>query len=293
VLITFPITLAAAPVAAEAAPAATAGAAARRLLAAQTTEWDLTCLRFAGTVFTTEAADGAFAATDSGNGTATCATTRGGTYLIAATPRAAAPDYEALQAGEIAYTAPASTKPYSFIMRFIGMDFGAIMSDATMRADFRDDLVAAVAQGIKVDAANVQLSALSNGSVIATVTLHAPDSWSAAQVKAAADAILSNPKGLFSEDFLTRYGISDVEASLESGTELPGAAKGGLSAGAQAGIAIAVIVAVLGGAGGGFLWWRKRQAARGAGQQPVFDNLAGAEGGAGGYVPPPAGGARG
>jgi len=281
--IKFPITL----------PAA---ATAARRLAAASGAYDLVCLRMASdTVFAAEAADGAFGVTTTPDGAATCSTSRGGTFLIAAYPRnASAPtNTTELQAEEIKYTAPANTKPYGFMFRFVGMDFDAIMADGVKRAEFRADLRERVAQRVGLAVANVQVGELTKGSVVAEVTLHAPSTWTDAQVSAAAQAILTDPKAIFTADFLTKYGISDVTTEVAVGTVLPPApGAAGLSPGAQAGIAIAVIVAVLGGGAGGFFAWKKRRAAQQGGQQPVFDNLGGAEaGGAGSYVPPP-GGAR-
>ncbi|GBF98657.1 hypothetical protein Rsub_11651 [Raphidocelis subcapitata] len=273
---------------------AAAAAARRRLLA---TVYDYKCVRMDGdTAFKLEDATTAFsadAAAPAADGTVTCTTTRAGTYLLTAYPRSVA-DGGVDQTAETAFAAPESTRPFTFTFRFVGMDFAAIMADATRRAAFRDGVRAAVAERVGLALANVQLGALSAGSVVAEVTLHTPATWTPEQVSAAAAAILADPRAVFSDTFLSTYGITGVEAQLSTATPLPAApaTAGGLSPGAQAGIAIAVIVAVLGAAGGGFFVWRKKRAA-GAGQQPVFDNLGGAEaGGAGSYVPPPPGGVR-
>ena len=279
---------------ATAATTTTAAAAGRRLAATAAAAPTYLCLRFSGSSFTpgTGAPGAAWAATPNADGTVTCAADRGGTYMIAAYPRAASTagpvddsDFIALQAGEAAFTAPPATRPLGLTLRFVGVDYDALMADGAKRAEFRAELRDAVARRVGLAAAAVQVGVLRRGSVIADVTLHAPETWSADQVRAAAAALLSDPKAVFSEAFLAKWGVTGVEASLAGGYELPAPAGGsaGLTPGAQAGIAIGVIVFAAGVAGGGFLLWRKRRAQGARAQPPAFDNLGGAEAG---YVPP-------
>jgi hypothetical protein len=280
-------------------PAAAASSSSRRLLS---TVYDFKCVTMVGDVaFREETADTAFAAADAGkpadDGTVTCEATRGGAYLLTVYTRDIDDGLEVDQTEETAFTVPPATKPYKITLRFKGMSYPDIMANATKRAAFRTALPPFISAASGVAASGVQVGALTAGSVVTEITLHTPEGWTAEQVQAATKAITDNPASIFSREFLAAYGIDSVEASLSGPTPLPsasGGGSGGLTPGAQAGIAIGVIVAVLGAAGGGFFAYRKRQQrAAGGGRAPVFDNIhGGGAADAGGYVPPPAGGGR-
>jgi hypothetical protein len=275
---------------AAAAAAAAAASSSRRLLS---TVYDFKCVAMVGDVaFREEAAGGAFAVVGapSADGAVTCETSKAGTYLLTAYPRTVDDGLDVDQTAETAFTAPAKTRPYALRMRFVGMSYADIMANSAQRAAFRAQLPPPIAAAAGLPAASVQVGALSAGSVVTEVTLHTPEDWTPEQVAAATNAILSNPAGIFSAAFLDSYGITGVEAALSDATPLPAAAgaAGGLSPGAQAGIAIGVIVAVLGASGGGYFAYKKRQQRAAAGQRPVFDNIGGAPAG-GSYIPPPAG----
>lgn len=238
----------------------------RRLLADDT----YMCLRMAGSSFVAGGEANEWEAVPNADGTVTCSVGRGGTYMVAAMAK----DRPTEDDVELdTFVVPPNTKPYTFTFRFVGMNYDALMANAALRAEFVSELAAAVAARLSLPASSVQVSGLRAGSVIADVTLHAPDTWTDAQIRAAAEAITSDPKSIFSAEFLAKYGITDVEATVAEGTTIPYAQ--GLTAGAQAGIAIGVIVAVCGAGGGGYWYWRKRRAAAAGGRPPVFDNMAG------------------
>jgi len=185
-------------------------------------------------------------------------------------PTAASPEPSASAAEAEPFTAPAATQPYDFSMRFVGMDYSALMADPSKQAAFKADVRAQVAVGIStvthsaITAANVQVGDLTEGSVVAAVTLHAPSAWSATEVATAADLVTTKPETIFSAAFKTAYQVTGVTTTLSTATPLPpttpGPASAALTPGQQAGIALAVIIPVVAGAAGLFVVWRRRRA---------------------------------
>jgi hypothetical protein len=159
-------------------------AAARRLLA-QGSGVDYTCIRLASnTQFQAEPSTSAVVDTTSGSPTVTCTVTRAGTYLIAATPVAPPPSASPSpspgtggaggdgggaggavdQTGETAYDVPASTQPYAFDLRFVGMDYAEIMANTVERLQFRSDLVAVVAAATDIPRSSIQVRTQGGGA---------------------------------------------------------------------------------------------------------------------------------
>lgn len=207
----------------------------------------------------------------------TCSVTAGGTYLIAVTPLTdvtGTPDDGSGQtsSGELSFTAPAGTTPYGFLMTFKGMDYGLMINNQTRRDAFRLAVRQNVGRFVGLDVAHIQVGALSNGSVKAEVIFHAPSNFTAAQVNAIAAAILANPMAVFDDSFIQTWGVTGIDVTLDTATPLPAEGSSGLSPGAQAGIAIGVIVFVLACCGGGYYYWqRKRRMAAQA--PPAFDSM--------------------
>lgn len=256
-------------------------AASRRLLADPAVEY--TCVRMSSnTVFAAE--PGTVAAVDATTtpSTASCTVTRGGTYMVASTPLTAPPgeDPAANQASEIVFQAPANTRALLYNFRFVGADYVSMVASTpaatAMRQQFRADVADAVAAATGLPRASVQLGLLTQGSIRVPITLHYPSDWPASKVAELNALITSNPGALFNAAFLATYGITGVEASLDASTPLPTGGWAGLTPGAQAGIAIGVIVFVAMLAGGGYFVYRRKQ--RMAARAPAaFDNA---------YAPP-------
>lgn len=155
-------------------------------------------------------------------------------------------------------------------MRFVGMDYNALMADSVKQQQFKDairtNVAAAVAANASAafDTANVQVGALSQGSVIALVVLNVPNAWSDAQVSSAANLLTKGTATVFSQAFLTTFGVTDITTTISPYSKLPpgymsvSMTPSGLSPGAQAGIAVAVILSVLGAVGAAVFLWNKR-----------------------------------
>lgn len=123
-----------------------------------------------------------------------------------------------------------------------------------------------------VTAANIEIKSLKSGLVIADLSLHLPTAWTPEQLTAVGEQLKNDPVTVFSSEFKTAYGVTGVTSQLSLLTPLPGAAAPaapttgtGLSPGAQAGIALGVLIPVTALSAAGLVWWRRRRAAASAG----------------------------
>lgn len=106
---------------------------------------------------------------------------------------------------------------------------------------------------------NQQMNNLTQGSVLADITLQTPSNWTAQQVNAAA-ATMADPTTVFDPTFLATYGITSVTVQLA--TPLP-PLPSGLSDTAKIGIGVGVGVggaAIVGGAVGAAVARKRRMA---------------------------------
>jgi hypothetical protein len=176
-------------------------------------------------------------------GAATCDVTRAGTYFIA--------EYTPTPEQGAGEGAPADTTAYSYEYVFQA-DYLALSSSPEKMAAFKLSVQTAIATAAKLPLANIAIKSIKAGSVVVSLDVAVPKSWTAEEINAMDAQLASNPGSIFTQDFLTAYGITGV--SLKRLTELPPLAKAanaavaigvGVGVGVGAALLIAVVVAVL------------------------------------------------
>ena len=176
-------------------------------------------------------------------GAATCDVTRAGTYIVA--------EYTPLPSKGVAEGTVADTTTYSYEYVFQA-DYLALSASQEKIDAFKVSVRTAIANATKLPHANIAVKSIKSGSVIVALDVAVPNSWTAEEVNAMDAKLASDPGAIFTQEFLTMYGITSV--SLKRLSELPPLPKAvnpalaigvGVGVGVGAAVLIAVVVAIL------------------------------------------------
>jgi hypothetical protein len=166
---------------------------------------------------------------------ATCKTSRAGTYLIAQYIK------EGTQGAVLdPEDATNTTLPYSYVYTF-DADYSSITSSLSKLEAFKGSIRTAVSAATNLPLANVLVKDVRQGSVVVTLELQVPVSWSAEEVSAMNDVLTKDPKSTFTSEFLSTYGVKVVELkSLDALPDVLASLKGGIDKAVAIGIGVGV-----------------------------------------------------
>lgn len=94
------------------------------------------------------------------------------------------------------------------------MSYDQLAANTTLLAQFKADVILAVASAIAVDASNVSILRLMSGSVVVDVQVVSPsDSAASARVKSGVALVTSSADSVFGPVFMQQYSVSSISIS--------------------------------------------------------------------------------
>ena len=147
---------------------------------------------------------------------ATCTTTRAGTYLIAQYTKVASQGVAVVEPDTASTTN--TTTAYSYEYTF-DADYSSITATPAKLEAFKGSVRTAVSTATSLPLSSVWVKDVRQGSVVVSLELQVPLSWSVEEVNAMDVTLTKNPSSIFTSDFLTTYGVNGV--TLKGLTAIP------------------------------------------------------------------------